>query len=179
MPYASPRPQVHASPKQPDHKTEQWAGDPKVPAGHGTYENPQPTEQPPVPKGAEGSGTTSVDTPSMNAFAGNVERLISPVQKAQAALRNVDVAPGAFYHAYQLRSKVTGDGTGGLKDAYSRILDDLADGLTELSTGMRNLSKQYDTTEEANGMTAKDLQDQMQNAVTDFGALERDSSRLG
>jgi hypothetical protein len=161
----------------PPHKLEKWNGDSDVPSGRGEYHNPHPTEPPPVPKGTESSHDTSVDTPSMQVFAGNIEQLISPVQKCQQVLRDVDVSPGAFFHAYKVRSKVSG--SGGLKENYGKILDDLADGLTNLCSGVRNLSKEYDSVEEANGMTAKELEEYMYNTKADFVTLGQDTSKLG
>lgn len=156
-----------------------WNGNPNVPPGHGTYHNPDPVTTPLVPRGTGGSaGTTSVDTPSMLRFADNIEQLLNPCKRAQLGLKNVQVAPGAFFHANQMRSKVSGDGSGGLKDSYLRILDDLTDGLTDLCSGIRLLAKNYDTTEEQNGMAAKDLQEALRNAIAGFGALERDSAAV-
>jgi len=155
-----------------------WKGDPNIPAGQGTYHNPQSVATPPVPKGTAGSGTTQVDTPSMLLFAANIEQLLGPVKRAQLALKNVQVAPGAFYHANQLRSKVAGEGNGGLKGSLLTVLDDLEDGLTELCRGVRLLGKQYDTTEEQNRITAQQLEEHMHGALSDFGALERDAASV-
>jgi hypothetical protein len=166
----------------PDPKPEEYKGDKDVPSGHGTYHNPEPTSAPPVPKDSGGgSHETTVSTSSMEAFAKNIEQLIAPVQKAHQALKGVDVRPGAFYHANLVRSKVSGGGgeAGGLKDAYGKILDDLADGLTDLCNGIRLMSKEYDSTEEANEMAAKDLEEYVYRAGSAFQALGQHSSTVG
>lgn len=171
-----------SDPEPPKHKLEEYKGDKDVPSGHGTFHNPDPTSVPPVPKNGDGgSRDTKVSTGSMEVCAKNLEQLIAPVQRAKQALHGVDTRPGAFFHANQIRSKVTGSGgeTGGLKDAYSKVLDDLADGLTDLCNGIRSLSKQYDSTEEANEMKAKDLDEYMYRAGADFQALGQHSSAVG
>jgi len=166
----------------PDHELEQYKGDKDVPSGHGTYHNADPLSAPPVPKNSDGdSHETKVSTPSMELFASNIEQLIAPVQRCQQTLKGVDIRPGAFFHANLIRSKVSGGGgeSGGIKDAYSKILDDLADGLTDLCSGVRNMAKQYDSTEEANKMTAKELEEYMYRAGSDFQALGQHSSTVG
>ncbi|KUO17517.1 hypothetical protein [Streptomyces dysideae] len=166
----------------PDHELEEYKGDKDVPSGHGTYHNPAPTSAPPVPKNSGGgSHETTVSTPSMEVFASNIERLIAPCQKAHQALKGVDVHPGAFFHANLMRSKISGGGgeAGGIKDAYTKILDDLADGLTDLCNGVRLMSKKYASTEEANEMTAKELDEYVHRAGSDFQALGQHSSTVG
>ncbi|WP_405746025.1 hypothetical protein OG422_25520 [Streptomyces sp. NBC_01525] len=157
-----------------------WKGDSHIQAGHGTPRNASPIDPPPVPKGSSGSGGTSVDTPSMELFASNIERLISAVQKAGDVLGNVSVAPGAFYHANQIRTKVSGaNSDSGLKDAYVKVLADLASGLTDLRDGVRQLSQKYKSIEDANGMKSKDLQDAMESATADFNAMMSDNGGSG
>src|SRR5438128_1550388 len=83
-------------------------------------------------------------------------------QQARDALNRVSVAPGAFYHANQIRKQVSGEnGDNGLKGDYLKVLDDLAGALTDLRDGVRQLSQKYKTIEDANGMKAKDLQEAM------------------
>jgi len=162
-----------SSDEEEDPTAEEWKGDPNLPRGKGSYYNLDPFTKARVPKGKGGSGTTSVDTPSMLLFASNCEQLIDPVKRAKLALKNVQVAPGAFFHANQLKSKVNG-----LQSSLLVILDDLEDGLTDLCEGVRLLGKQYDTTEEQNKITAQELEEHMHGAISDFGALERDAQSV-
>jgi hypothetical protein len=80
-----------------------------------------------------------------------------------------------------MRSKVSGGGgeAGGTKGAYIKILDDLADGLTDLCNGIRSMSKVYDSTEEANKMGAKELDEYMHRAGAAFQALGQHASTVG
>ena len=157
-------------------KPKQWGGDPRVPQGHGTFTNPDPVQVSPVRlSGTSSSGKTSVDTPSMEAIANHIETLIPYVQRAQTAVSRVSVAPGAFYHANLLRTKVMGsDGQGGLKDGCEKTLTDVANGLTDFCTGLRAMSKKYQTIEEANKMKADDVQNYMADATPDFNAVPQD-----
>jgi hypothetical protein len=153
------------------HGGSRWHGDAHIQDGHGTFQNANPFDPPPVPKGAGGSGGTSVDTASMDLFVSNIEKLIAPVQKAAEVLAPVSVAPGTFYHANQIRGKVSGaNGDSGLKSSYVKALDECIRGLIDLHNGVRQLSQQYKTIEDANGMKAKDLQDAMEPVRADFGA---------
>jgi hypothetical protein len=161
---------------------QEYQGGTNVPTGHGEYYNPHPTSAPPVPKNSGGgSHETTVSTPSMEVFAKLIGQLIAPVQQCQQALKGVDVRPGAFYHANLMRSKVSGGGgeSGGAKGAYIKVLDDLADGLTDLCNGIRSMSKVYDSTEEANKMGAKELDEYMHRAGAAFQALGQHASTVG
>ncbi|MER6390601.1 hypothetical protein ABT236_19320 [Streptomyces sp. NPDC001523] len=130
-----------------------------------------PFVPPPVP-GGNGSNGTSVSTPSMELFAGNIDLLIQPVRTVATALADSSVAPGAFYHANVMRTKVNGpNADAGLKKNYGDALSALVRGLTDLRDGVRLLSRNYGTTEEANSMTANDLADALGNTGADFNTM--------
>ncbi|MFE7271405.1 hypothetical protein [Streptomyces sp. NPDC057623] len=128
---------------------------------------------PPVPGGSGNGRRTSVNTPSMELFAGNMDRLAEPVKQAYQTLVDLQrVNPGAFYDAYALRQSACGaNGDTGLQNTYLKILHDLGQGLTDISAGMRQLSAKYKTTEEEAKMTAEDLNKAMQSAQSDFTKL--------
>jgi hypothetical protein len=158
-----------------------WGGGSNIPNGHGTATDPNPLTPPVVPKGSGGSGNKqSVHTPSMELFANNIDVLIQPVLAAAKLLAQVAVAPGAFYHANQMRTKVSGaNNDAGLKAAYTKVLDDLATGLTDIRNGMRELSKKYKSAEDAGRMSAKAVQDAMNKAQADFNTLMTDNGGSG
>lgn len=128
---------------------------------------------PPIPGGSGNGRRTSVDTPSMELFAGNMDKLAEPVKQAYHKLMELQrVNPGAFYDAYMLRQVSCGaNGDTGLQNTYLKILHDLGQGLADISTGMRQLSAKYKTTEEEAKMTAEDLNKAMQSAQSDFTKL--------
>lgn len=128
---------------------------------------------PPVPAEKGKGGRTVVDTPSLDLFASNMDQLAGPVKDAYNKLLNLKaVAPGAFYDAYQLRSAVSGpDGTQGLQDTYLKILHDLGQGLGDISSGVRTMSKNYSTIEEENKMSADDVSTALESAQGDFSKL--------
>lgn len=129
---------------------------------------------PEVPGGKDGQGHTSVHTPSMDLFAKNIGILIAaggPLRTAQLQLSGVNAQPGAFYHADQIRTKIGGaNGDAGLKAQFTLILNDLLNGLTTVQTAMQDLSTKYKSTEEANGISVKDLQTDFDTATTYFAS---------
>ncbi|MEU3341157.1 hypothetical protein [Streptomyces sp. NPDC006668] len=159
------------------YQPKEWDGPTNVPDGHGSYTNHDPVRKPNVPGGSGGGKKTQVNTASMEQFASNIETLIPYVQRASSALGRVSPAPGAFYHANVMREKVSGNGGDGcLRDAYLKVLTDLANGLTELCHGVRLMNKKYQSIEEANKMSAKDLQDYMYDAGTDLNTLSSNAA---
>ncbi|MGQ4514540.1 hypothetical protein [Streptomyces sp. DW26H14] len=167
-------------PPPPEHKAQEWDGKPDLGTGHGTYTDASPFTPPAVPK-KDGSGKgTSVDTPSMKVFADNLDLLLKPLTTASDALKPVSVAPGAFYHANSIRTKVTGtNGDDGLKAQYLKVLTDLSNGLTDLRDGVRTLAKKYKTIDDANGMKSKDLTDAMDGVSDDFNLMMSDNGGTG
>src|SRR5215470_9296546 len=161
------------------HTAQHWDGSSNLDPGHGTFSNSNPFTAPPVPggKGASGKGI-SVDTPSMEILAGNIDKLIDPVKKALSTLPpNLMVAPGAFYHANKIRSSVTGangDDDGALKTQFVKVLSDLVNGLTDISGGVRTLIASYKNNDDLSRMKAKDLSDAMSGATDDFNGLMSD-----
>jgi hypothetical protein len=99
-----------------------------------------------------------------------MDKLAEPVKQAyQKLLQLQRVNPGAFYDAYKLREVSCGaNGDSGLQNTYLKILHDLGQGLADISTGMRQLSAKYKTTEEEAKLTAEDLNNAMQSAQGDF-----------
>ncbi|MEW2520815.1 hypothetical protein [Actinacidiphila alni] len=163
-------------PPKPKHKLEEYDGGTTLPDGSGVYSDGTPFDPPSVPGGSGGGKGTSVDTPSMTLFADNIGKLVPPTQAASKKLEPISVAPGAFYHADQIRTKVSGlNGDAGLKSQYVKVLADLAQGLGDLRDGVTQLAAKYTSLEDANSMTATDLQTAMQSATGDFTALLTDS----
>ncbi|MFG3113668.1 hypothetical protein ACGF4C_04680 [Streptomyces sp. NPDC048197] len=140
-----------------------------------TVEAQVPTP-PAVPGTSRGMGSTSVDTPSLDVVARNIESLKEPVKDAMDRLRQVRLAPGSFYDADQLKTKTVGaNADGGLKEQMVKALSDLYNGLTDVSDAMRTLSRNYSTAEEANGIKAADLRKSIERAQADFGAMLKDT----
>jgi hypothetical protein len=128
---------------------------------------------PTVPKYSSEAGTTVVDVPALQIYASNIGQLIGPVEDALTQLKNLEpVAPGAFYHAYQILTKVDGtNGTGGLVPSYSQVLTDLANGLTDIQNAANQMAAKYKTFDDLNKMQVTDLQNDLNTAESDFNAL--------
>ncbi|MDI5963750.1 hypothetical protein POF50_026575 [Streptomyces sp. SL13] len=165
----------------PPHQAQQYGGGTTVPPGHGTFTSSDPFTPPAVPGGSGASGRgTSVDTPTMNLFADNIDKLIAPTQQASQKLGGTSVAPGAFYHADAMRTKVNGpNADDGLKESYVKVLADLGQGLGDLRDGIRSLAQKYSTVEDASTMTSTDLQNALQATSGDFTTLMTDSGGQG
>jgi hypothetical protein len=160
-------------PSPPSPKPKEW--DPTTFHAPHTRSGPKTNvvEPPAVPGERGKGGRTVVDTPSLDLFASNMDKLAEPVQKAYSKLLNLKtVAPGAFYDAYQLRSASSGaNGDQGIQATYLKILHDLGQGLADIKSGAQTLSKKYTTTEEENKMSADEVSTAMQSAQGDFGKL--------
>ncbi|QMU77120.1 hypothetical protein GXW83_16790 [Streptacidiphilus sp. PB12-B1b] len=166
--------------QQPAHTAQQYGGGTSVPAGSGHANNTNSWSVPAVPVTSGQGHDTSVDTASLDVFANNIDLLIAPTRTASTTLGNVGIAPGAFYHANQMRTSVNGpNGDAGLKEQYIKTLADLGQGLADLRDGVRQLSAQYTTIEDANTMTATDFQSAMSSSQGDFTQMMTDAGGSG
>src|SRR5262249_12078810 len=104
-----------------------------------------------------------------------------PVNQAKKDLQTLEsLAPGAFYHANKIREEINGgNGDAGLKALYEKVLNDLANALTDLANGAKSLSKKYKTLDDAATMVAKDLSDAMDPANADFSTMMSDAGGSG
>src|SRR5882672_4108828 len=139
---------------------------PKVPAPTGNGPTP-----PPVPGGGPGGGRhTSVDTASLDVFAKNIGLILQPIKDAMTNLLTVNVQPGAFYHADLIRAKVDGavgssGNTGGIRDAYNKVIYDLLNSLMSLQQEVQAMSVKYKNISQLNTITATDLQNSLNGAT--------------
>jgi hypothetical protein len=151
---------------------------------HHPADTPVPTGGGPTPPkvpGGDGTGNTSVDTPSLDRFVENVKSLVTPVNNLVTLLKTTaPVQPGAFYHADAIRANINGDnGDGGLKAKYRSAVTDLGSGLTDLHEAIAGLSAKYKSTEEANKGTADDVSRALNGASSYFGGIVTDTGGGG
>ncbi|MEV7320193.1 hypothetical protein [Streptomyces sp. NPDC093970] len=128
-----------------------------------------------------GKGSQSVHTPALDAFAGNMESLLTMVDTAHQKLTGMTrVKAGSFYDAYHIRASSTGaNNDGGLTKTYLDILTTLGKGLKDVSDGMRTLSKKYESAEDFSKLTTEKFLDAMGNADYDFGQITGSGSGSG
>ena len=62
-----------------------------------------------------------------------------------------------------------------MQPAFEKSLADLANGLTDLQTATKNMSKTYTTADELNGMKVTDLQKNLDTASGDFTGMMTDA----
>jgi hypothetical protein len=154
----------------------QWGtNDPGTPRSQSNPVLPAPVPaSPAVPSQYGGSGATSVNTPSLDVFATNMGQLVDMARNALSQLTGLPpVAPGAFYHAYQIQDKVSG-ASGSSNDLvanYQGVLTDLANGLTDIQSAAQNMSQKYTTTDDLNNMSVTDLQNDLSVSQGDFTGM--------
>jgi hypothetical protein len=115
----------------------------------------------------------------MDTFAKNIGLLISPVKDAVTRATNFPaVAPGQFYHAYQIQTKVTGppggssgSGTPDLVTSYSGVFNDLVDGLTKIQSAATAISSKYKTAQDLNNIKVSELNTDLSDATTEFNNM--------
>jgi hypothetical protein len=140
--------------------------------------NPGPTQQ--NPSGSGPGMPTSVDTPSLDAFATYMGELIPTLNALLPGLNLVNVQPGAFYHADQIRELINGlNGDSGLKSRFTQVISDLVQGLTDIQTAVNEMSTKYQGTEDLNNMSVTDLQNDFQQVEGDFSSLMSDAGSTG
>ncbi|RKT86446.1 hypothetical protein SAMN05421805_10692 [Saccharopolyspora antimicrobica] len=130
----------------------------KVP---GTEETPV-GEVPDVPgdngENKGGEKVIGVNTKALKVFADNVESLRDLIAKAKTKTDDVDIKPGGFNLAYQMRGKIMGaENKAGLKNDVRSYLDELDITLRNVRDEVRKLVVDYDSTEELNKLTAEKL----------------------
>ncbi len=119
---------------------------------------------------------TSVHTPSLDAFATYMGELITPLNNLLPDLAAVDVQPGAFYHANVIRATINGlNGDAGLKSKFQNVIADLVEALTDIQTAVTEMSTKYQNTEDLNGLSVTDLQQDFQSVQADFTLLMNDA----
>lgn len=115
--------------------------------------------------------TVSVDTAALDTFAGDVGQLAPQVTALIAQLSGVDVEPGAFPEADQLKSLING---GGLSGALTDALKALGQGLDDLAAAAHQMSADYSAAEDANSVTAGDVQSALSGFDADIASLQAD-----
>ncbi|MFI9009986.1 hypothetical protein ACIGNX_22415 [Actinosynnema sp. NPDC053489] len=133
---------------------------------------------PPPRKGVDGSGSTAVSTDALRVFAGNLRKLNELLTQALEKLRNVDIAPGAFYDAQQMILKLRGSGSGGtgsgtltgIVEPTAEFLKKAIEALEATAQSLEKLAHDYDTAEELNSLTSTKLAEHIQDAVDYIGS---------
>jgi len=139
-----------------------------------THNNPNGAgpAAPPVP------GVTSVNTTALANFSTYIGELIPPIKALVQELTGVDVQPGAFYDADQIRTVINGlNDDAGLKSSYTKIIGDLVQGLTDIQTALGQMATKYTTTDELNKATVTDLQNDFQTVQSDFTSMMSDAAQ--
>ncbi|MCO1582613.1 MULTISPECIES: hypothetical protein [unclassified Crossiella] len=148
----------------PPPSTKQWTENPADKPAEGKPENPTPPEVKTVRDGGSGGGDVSVDTEVLRRFAAAAEDWKTHVTTAKNALDTIDVRPTgteAFTEGANIKRLVNGDG---LRGQYQKNLMDLIDAFAALSTGLLELGKKYESTEELNAKGADELGKVLANA---------------
>ncbi|MFD4637143.1 hypothetical protein ACFWN2_07495 [Lentzea sp. NPDC058436] len=118
-----------------------------------------------------GNGEVVVSTEAIRYVAGVIDSYRPVLTDLLDQLSQVDIAPGAFHHAVEMRSRVVGaEGNGGLKDDLSTTLANIIEGVADVSGALQQIAAGYDNADTRNVTTAADVQRLMGEALTDVGA---------
>jgi hypothetical protein len=137
----------------------------------------------PTPPNIQGFGTdtlpspmgvsTSVDTATLSTFVTYIGSVLPSILDTRNALLAVEVQPGDFYDADQMRDKI--NGTSGLVGQFHSILTSLDNGLTSIQSGLRTLAVQYTDAEDLNNISVSQLQTSLGNAGSYFDSIITDA----
>ncbi|XVS67702.1 hypothetical protein ACQPYE_17110 [Actinosynnema sp. CA-299493] len=136
------------------------------PEGNG-YQGDEPDlhlRVPPPPRREAGGGIV-VSPDVLRTFAANLRELKGLLTESIEKLREISVAPGAFFDAVQLGSKVDGDADAGIVASVEQFVLRAIDALEVTALNLEQLAHDYDSTEELNGLTAEKLNEHLQDAT--------------
>ncbi|WP_089919636.1 hypothetical protein [Lentzea albida] len=121
---------------------------------------------PKVPRNKDHSGRgIRVSTEALKTFATNIRSLIPTLKTALEQIEKVKVAPGIFYDAHQLQVKVISGGEGtAIQPTTREFLRRSIDAITTVADELEKLARAYDTAEELNAATGKDLNEHIAGA---------------
>lgn len=165
-----PRPEIGDGPKD----GEDYSKD--GPTEEADAEEPPVADPPAVPGGEDGGnggpGKISVNTAALKKFADNVESLRVMVENSNTHTANIDILPGGFHAAYELRKKIMGDGQGaaGLKADTEQYVKKLVVSLANIRDEVRKLVVDYDNAEDLNKITTEKLNTIMSDSFKFVGA---------
>jgi len=192
---AVPVPPVHVPPPKPPVATWNKGDSNPPPSQNGpslTSGDTSNLTPPKVPPQNGGSGTTVVDTASLDTFADNMSRLLTPVKDALTQLKAMpQVAAGLFPDAQTMETAVSGipsdssassgssgsgaAGADNLQANYIKVLSDLCDGLTDLKQAATTMSGKYTTADDLNNMSVTDLTNALNSSTSDFSKVMTDN----
>jgi hypothetical protein len=139
-----------------------------------------PPEAPKVPNeggGKSGKDGVAVSTEALRTFAKNIVMLRDAVVASSKYVKEVDIRPGAFGGAFQLKKDIQGSGSGGLRDdTYKYMTQVVVASLEQLEKDILKLAIDYDSTEELNKLEAEKLTNLLR--VT-FATIDADSKYGG
>ncbi|MEV5543059.1 hypothetical protein AB0L13_40190 [Saccharopolyspora shandongensis] len=153
----------------------------------GTYK-PPPIEVPPPPKVPgdsgdgkfKGPGKIAVNTQALKTFADNLDKIREDLLKpAKGKVKDLDVKPGGFKLAYDLRHSITtgsGNTDKGLKTDLDQYTGDLDIQLANIRDEVRKLVTDYNNTEDLNKLGA----DKLNSIMTEsFSYIDGGSKKPG
>jgi hypothetical protein len=117
----------------------------------------------------------TVSTEALNYFANQLDQIVGDgtgiLFDAHNELKNVEMKPGGFAKAEVLRQVIEGVSAkdSGLRGDAMGLMLALHEALYAVKTNMRQMVRDYDTTEEFNGMTAQQLSKAMDAAWGKIG----------
>ena len=154
-----------------------WKND-VTPVTGGGPTNPDgapPLNPPNVPgkKDGNGSGKTTVNTPSMKIFAENINTLLTPLNKSLELLQNLPpVAAGDFHTSKVMKKMITGDaGDGMLQSGFETVLKKCIKTVNDTHEAVQKLARDYENIDDLNKLTSQQLTRAMGDVPGDITAV--------
>jgi hypothetical protein len=133
-----------------------------------------------TPPPANLGGKTVVSTDALKQFGTSMNTLAAFVGNLMPPLTNIQVQPGDFYQADEMRTAFNyASGSSALSYKYYQVLDSLQKGLADMSAGATNLALKYQTAEDLNKATSDDVQNLFGSAGTDFNTMFQNAGGNG
>ncbi|MGM1060042.1 hypothetical protein [Saccharothrix sp. Mg75] len=128
---------------------------------------------PPNRRDSQGGGNLGVSTQALKTFASHLRTVKDMLAEPLARLKKVDIAPGAFYDAYQMLLKFRGSGPGsaggptssGLVQPLIEFLQKAVEALEVTAQSVEKLARDYQNAEELNSLTSTKLGEHIREAV--------------
>ncbi|TDD42364.1 hypothetical protein [Saccharopolyspora elongata] len=106
-----------------------------------------------------------VSTEALRTFANNLRMMLDPLNAAKTQIEQVKLAPGGFWHAFDLMERVVGSNKSeAIQPNTLDFISKAIQAITITADELDGLASAYATAEELNAATGQDLGEHIENA---------------
>ncbi|GAA0504218.1 hypothetical protein GCM10011581_45340 [Saccharopolyspora subtropica] len=140
---------------------------------HSDVKAPAVDDKPPAPDyGGEGSEkNVVVNREAMERFVKVVDSLRETINESQNYIRKIEILPGCFPEAYQLRDVINPQEGVGLRKSVLDFLENSSNAFYDITVGMREVINEYTGTEDDNKVTAEKVAEIMNAPYSEIDSL--------